>query len=80
MWSTKRAATDLKEVATLYVVVIGNNVNERQAKKWPSYPEEVHTQMLFLCSLSVLAASRGISKRRTTLGANLRVGKASERI
>merc|ERR1719197_1567341 len=42
MWSTKRAATDLKEVATLYVVVIGNNVNERQAKKWPSYPEEEH--------------------------------------
>merc|ERR1719271_1174924 len=42
MWSTKRAATDLKEVATLYVVVIGNNVNKRQAKKWPSYPEEEH--------------------------------------
>merc|ERR1719421_531172 len=42
MWSTKRAATDLKEVATLYVVIIGNNVNMNQAKKWPSYPWEEH--------------------------------------
>merc|ERR1719214_427965 len=30
MWSTRKAATDLKEVATLYVVIIGNNVNMRQ--------------------------------------------------
>merc|ERR1719316_500733 len=42
MWSTRKAATDLKEVATLYVVIIGNNVNMRQAKKWPSYPWEEH--------------------------------------
>jgi hypothetical protein len=42
MWSTKKAATDLKEVATLYVVIIGNNVNMNQAKKWPSYPWEEH--------------------------------------
>merc|ERR1719243_196040 len=42
MWSTKKAATELKEVATLYVVIIGNNVNMNQAKKWPSYPWEEH--------------------------------------
>jgi len=42
MWSTRKAATDLKEVATLYVVIIGNNVNMNQAKKWPSYPWEEH--------------------------------------
>ena len=48
MWSTRKAATDLKEVATLYVVIIGNNVNMRQAKKWPSYPWEVCTHILLL--------------------------------
>merc|ERR1719440_919268 len=42
MWSTRKAATDLKETATLYVVIIGNNVNMNQAKKWPSYPWEEH--------------------------------------
>merc|ERR1719421_277663 len=42
MWSTRKAATDLKEVATLYVVIISNNVNMNQAKKWPSYPWEEH--------------------------------------
>merc|ERR1719194_285494 len=42
MWSTRKAATDLKEVATLYVVIIGNNVNMTQAKKWPSYPWDEH--------------------------------------
>ena len=48
MWSTRKAATDLKETATLYVVIIGNNVNMNQAKKWPSYPWEVCTHILLL--------------------------------
>ena len=48
MWSTRKAATDLKETATLYVVIIGNNVNMRQAKKWPSYPWEVCMHILLL--------------------------------
>ena len=35
MWETKSAAEALKEVATLYVVVIGNNVNMRAVKTTP---------------------------------------------
>merc|ERR1719161_3135817 len=42
IWSTRKAATDLKEVATLYVVIIGNNVNMQAVKTWPSYPWEEH--------------------------------------
>jgi len=42
MWETKSAAEALKEVATLYVVVIGNNVNMQAVKTWPSYPWEEH--------------------------------------
>ena len=48
MSSTMSAAEGVKEVATLYVVIIGNNVNMRQAKKWPSYPWEVCTLILLL--------------------------------
>merc|ERR1719235_306805 len=42
MWETKTAAEALKEVAILYVVVIGNNVNMQAVKTWPSYPWEEH--------------------------------------
>merc|ERR1719301_208804 len=42
MWSTFSAAESVKEVATLYVVVIGNNLNMNAVKKWPSYPWEEH--------------------------------------
>merc|ERR1719426_724451 len=42
MWATMIAAESIKEVATLYVVVIGNNLNMNAVKKWPSYPWEEH--------------------------------------
>merc|ERR1719502_1129032 len=42
MSSTMAAAEAVKEVATLYVVVIGNNLNMNAVKKWPSYPWEEH--------------------------------------
>merc|ERR1719201_414370 len=42
MSSTNAAAESVKEVATLYVVIIGNNVNMNAVKKWPSYPWEEH--------------------------------------
>merc|ERR1719364_97984 len=42
MWSTLSAAESIKEVATLYVVTIGNNLNMNYVKKWPSYPWEEH--------------------------------------
>ena len=68
MWETKSAAEALKEVAILYVVVIGNNVNMQAVKTWPSYPWEVHAQTLLLCSLSVVDASRGPFEGGKTLG------------
>ena len=46
MSATNAAAEAVKEVATLYVVVIGDNLNMNAVKQWPSYPWEVHTQML----------------------------------
>merc|ERR1719486_55009 len=42
MWSTMSAAQSIKEVATLYVVTIGNNLNMNYVKYWPSYPWEEH--------------------------------------
>merc|ERR1719311_1438503 len=42
MSSTMAAAEAVKEVATLYVVVIGDNLNMNAVKKWPSYPWEEH--------------------------------------
>merc|ERR1719174_2788893 len=42
MSSTMSAAEGVKEVATLYVVVIGNNLNMNAVKQWPSYPWEEH--------------------------------------
>jgi hypothetical protein len=42
MSATNAAAEGLKEVATLYVVIIGNNVNMNAVKNWPSYPWEEH--------------------------------------
>jgi len=42
MSSTMAAAESVKEVATLYVVVIGNNLNMNAVKQWPSYPWEEH--------------------------------------
>merc|ERR1719482_103198 len=42
MWSTLSAAEGIKEVATLYVVIIGNNVNMNAVRNWPSYPWEEH--------------------------------------
>jgi hypothetical protein len=42
MSSTMAAAEGVKEVATLYVVVIGNNLNMNAVKHWPSYPWEEH--------------------------------------
>merc|ERR1719324_2240832 len=42
MSSTMAAAEAVKEVATLYVVVIGNNLNMNAVKEWPSYPWEEH--------------------------------------
>ena len=68
MWETKSAADALKEVATLYVVVIGNNVNMQAVKTWPSYPWEVHAQTLLLCSLSVVDASRAFEGGKTLGG------------
>merc|ERR1719160_529214 len=42
MSSTMSAAEGVKEVATLIVVVIGNNLNMNAVKQWPSYPWEEH--------------------------------------
>merc|ERR1719502_2313684 len=42
MSATMAAAEAVKEVATLYVVVIGNNLNMNAVKEWPSYPWEEH--------------------------------------
>merc|ERR1719311_2050999 len=42
MSATMAAAEAVKEVATLYVVVIGNNLNMNAVKQWPSYPWEEH--------------------------------------
>jgi hypothetical protein len=42
MSATNAAAEAVKEVATLYVVIIGDNVNMGAVKKWPSYPWEEH--------------------------------------
>merc|ERR1719478_889019 len=42
MSSTMSAAEAVKEVATLYVVVIGDNLNMNAVKEWPSYPWEEH--------------------------------------
>merc|ERR1740138_1403735 len=40
MSATNAAAESIKEVATLYVVIIGNNVNMAAMQKWASYPAE----------------------------------------
>merc|ERR1719191_664264 len=42
MSATNAAAEAIKEVATLFVVVIGDNVNLGAMKKWASYPWEEH--------------------------------------
>jgi hypothetical protein len=42
MSATNAAAESVKEVATLYVVIIGDNVNMNAVKAWPSYPWEEH--------------------------------------
>merc|ERR1719324_1257762 len=42
MSATNAAAESIKEVATLYLVIIGNNVNMNAVKAWPSYPWEEH--------------------------------------
>merc|ERR1719327_616081 len=42
MSATMSAAESVKEVATLYVVIIGDNVNMNAVKAWPSYPWEEH--------------------------------------
>merc|ERR1719281_2103933 len=42
MSATNAAAEAIKEVATLYVVIIGDNVNMGAVKYWPSYPWEEH--------------------------------------
>merc|ERR1719183_3416916 len=42
MSATMAAAESVKEVATLYVVVIGDNLNTGAVKHWPSYPWEEH--------------------------------------
>merc|ERR1719482_575389 len=42
MSATMAAAEGVKEVATLYVVVIGDNLNMGAVKYWPSYPWEEH--------------------------------------
>merc|ERR1719506_1836100 len=42
MSATMAAAEGVKEVATLYVVVIGDNLNMNAVKEWPSYPWEEH--------------------------------------
>ena len=44
MSATNAAAESIKEVATLYLVIIGNNVNMNAVKAWPSYPWEVRTR------------------------------------
>merc|ERR1719502_2029680 len=42
MSATMAAAEAVKEVAALYVVVIGDNLNMNAVKEWPSYPWEEH--------------------------------------
>merc|ERR1719359_1067204 len=42
MSATNAAAEAIKEVATLYVVIIGDNVNMNAMKNWASYPSEEH--------------------------------------
>merc|ERR1719421_1204903 len=42
MSATNAAAEAIKEVATLYVVIIGDNVNMNAVKEWPTYPWEEH--------------------------------------
>merc|ERR1719327_308154 len=42
MFATMSAAEAVKEVATLYVVTIGDNLNMNAVKEWPSYPWEEH--------------------------------------
>merc|ERR1719395_1329 len=42
MSATYAAADAIKEVATLYVVIIGDNVNMNAVKEWPTYPWEEH--------------------------------------
>merc|ERR1719243_400266 len=42
MSATMSAAEAVKETATLYVVVIGDNLNMNAVKEWPSYPWEEH--------------------------------------
>merc|ERR1719201_338761 len=42
MSATNAAAEAIKEIATLYLVVIGSNTNMNAMKKWPSYPWEEH--------------------------------------
>jgi hypothetical protein len=42
MSATNAAAEAIKEVATLYVVVIGDNVNMQAMQKWPTFPWEEH--------------------------------------
>jgi hypothetical protein len=42
MSATNAAAESIKEVATLYVVIIGDNVNMGAMKNWASYPWEEH--------------------------------------
>merc|ERR1719231_1382444 len=42
MSATNAAAESMKEVATLYVVIVGNNVNMNAMKNWASYPWEEH--------------------------------------
>merc|ERR1719482_1278795 len=42
MSATNAAAEAIKEVATLYVVIIGDNVNLRAMRNWASFPWEEH--------------------------------------
>jgi hypothetical protein len=42
MSAANAAAEGLKETATLFVVVVGGNVNMKAVKKWATWPEEEH--------------------------------------
>jgi hypothetical protein len=42
MSATNAAAEGIKEIATLYLVIIGDNVNMAAMQKWPSFPWEEH--------------------------------------
>merc|ERR1719160_236839 len=42
MSATNAAAEAIKEIATLYVVIIGDNVNLNAMRNWASYPWEEH--------------------------------------